>query len=89
MFKKSKPNEVDNWVCILETNTKLEVEQVQNYLSNLDIPSNILSKQDSAYSLNIGDMARAYLYVPREYEESAKKALEDLDEEESKTDKGG
>ncbi len=88
MFKKTGPNQIDKWVCILETNTKLEVEQVQNYLSNLDIPSNILSKQDSAYSLNIGDMARAYLYVPIEFEEKARKALKEIENSDKKDNNG-
>lgn len=76
-----KPNEIDNWVCVLEASTDLEVEMAKNYLSNLKIPSNILSKRDSAYSLNIGEMAMVYLYVPKEYENKARKALANLEEE--------
>ncbi|MCH2450305.1 MAG: DUF2007 domain-containing protein [Gracilimonas sp.] len=76
-----KPNDIDNWVCVLEANTDLEVEMAKNYLSNFKIPSNILSKRDSAYSLNIGEMAMVYLYVPKEFEKKARKALADLEEE--------
>lgn len=76
-----KPSDIDNWVCVLEANTDLEVEMAKNYLSNLKIPSNILSKRDSAYSLNIGEMAMVYLYVPKEFEKKARKALANLDEE--------
>lgn len=76
-----KPNEIDNWVCVLEASTDLEVEMAKNYLSSLKIPSNILSKRDSAYSLNIGEMAMVYLYVPKEFEKKARKALANIDEE--------
>lgn len=76
-----KPNDIDNWVCVLEANTDLDVEMAKNYLSNLKIPSNILSKRDSAYSLNIGEMAMVYLYVPKEFEKKARKALADLEDE--------
>lgn len=76
-----KPNEIDNWVCVLEGSTDLEIEMAKNYLSNLKIPSNILSKRDSAYSLNVSEMAMVYLYVPKEFEEKARKALAKLEEE--------
>lgn len=78
MFKDIKPNEIENWICVLERNTKLELEQAKNYLSNLQIPSNILSKQDTSYGLTIGDMALAYLYVPKEFEKRARAALKDI-----------
>lgn len=76
-----KPNEIENWICVLEASTDLEVEMAKNYLSNLQIPSNILSKRDSAYSLTVGEMAMVYLYVPTEFEDKARKALQDLEEE--------
>lgn len=76
-----KPNDIDNWVCVMEASTDLEVEMAKNYLSNLKIPSNILSKRDSAYSLTVGEMALVYLYVPVDYKEKAIKALKELEEE--------
>ncbi|MEX0845724.1 MAG: hypothetical protein WD022_10595 [Balneolaceae bacterium] len=76
-----KPNNIDNWVCVLEGSTDLEIEMAKNYLSNLKIPSNILSKRDSAYSLNVSEMAMVYLYVPIEFEKKARKALSKLEEE--------
>lgn len=79
MFSDPKPNDIENWVCVLERSTKLEVELAKSYLSSLKIPSNILSKQDSSYSLSVGDMSFAYLYVPDEFEKEARKALEELD----------
>lgn len=82
MFSDPKPSKIDNWVCVLEKGTEYEVEMAKNYLSNLKIPSNILSKRDRSYSLNIGEMSMVYLYVPKEFEKKARKALADLDEAE-------
>ncbi|MDZ7758161.1 putative signal transducing protein [Rhodohalobacter sp.] len=80
MFKDPTPNKFENWVCILERGTEYEVQMAKNYLNSLQIPSNILSKRDRSYSLNIGEMSMVYLYVPNEFEEEAREALEELDE---------
>ncbi|MBO6525392.1 MAG: hypothetical protein JJ971_16300 [Balneolaceae bacterium] len=79
LFDHPKPNDIDNWVCVLEGSTDYEVDMAKNYLSNLKIPSNILSKRDSAYSLVVGEMALIYLYVPVEFEKKARKALAELE----------
>lgn len=79
LFDYPKPNDIENWVCVLEGSTDYEVDLAKNYLSNLKIPSNILSKRDSAYSLVIGEMALIYLYVPLEFEKKAREALEELE----------
>lgn len=82
MFSGSGPNasDIENWVCVKEGSVEYEVEMAKNYLSNLQIPSNILSKRDSAYSLNVGEMSLIYLYVPNEYEEEAREALQEWDD---------
>lgn len=79
-FDGPGPKDIDNWVCILERGTEYEIALAKNYLSNLKIPSNILSKRDSAYSLNIGETSMVYLYVPKEFETKARKALNDLED---------
>ncbi|MEX0994953.1 MAG: hypothetical protein WD599_05450 [Balneolaceae bacterium] len=79
LFDGPKPGDIENWVCILERGTEYEIAMAKNYLSNLKIPSNILSKRDSAYSLNIGETSMVYLYVPREFENQARSALADLE----------
>lgn len=79
MFDDPKPNEIENWVCVMERGAPYEIESAKNYLANLEIPSNILSKRDSAFSLNIGDTAIVYLYVPKEYEEQAREALQEME----------
>jgi len=63
----------------MERSTEYEIGFAKNYLSNLEIPSHILSKRDSAYSLNVGDMALVYLYVPKEYEKRARNALKEIE----------
>ena len=82
LFDHPKPNNIENWVCVLESGVEYEIDLARNYLNNLKIPSNILSKRDTAYSLQIGDMALIYLYVPIEFEKKARKALIELDEAE-------
>ena len=62
------------------------MELAKNYLSNLKIPSNILSKRDSSYNFNFGEMSMVYLYVPKEFEKKARKALADLNEQEDDFD---
>ncbi len=79
MFEGPKPNEIENWVCVMERGTQYEIEFAKNYLANLEIPSNILSKRDSSFSLNIGDTALVYLYVPKDFEEEARKALQEME----------
>ncbi|MEX0771013.1 MAG: hypothetical protein WD035_09790 [Balneolaceae bacterium] len=79
LFEGPEPGDIENWVCILERGTEYEVAMAKNYLSNLKIPSNILSKRDSAYSLNIGETSMVYLYVPKEFEKKARAALADLE----------
>lgn len=82
MFKEPKPNEIENWVCIRESGKEYEIEIAKNYLAEYDIPAQMLSKRDSSFSINIGETALVYLYVPKEYEEEARKVLKDseLDE---------
>ncbi|NBC25597.1 MAG: hypothetical protein GVY08_01945 [Bacteroidetes bacterium] len=80
-FKRSKPNKVENWVCVMERNIEFEVEMAKNYLANRRIPSNILNKRDSAHSINIGEMSLIYLYVPKEFEKRARKVLAEFQDE--------
>jgi hypothetical protein len=78
LFKDIEPNDIQNWVCVMEGGNEFDVGLAKAYLSSLKIPSNILSKRDSAYSLTVGEMALVYLYVPKEFEKKARKALEEL-----------
>ena len=88
LFDHPKPNDIDNWVCVLESSLEFEINLASNYLSNLKIPSNILSKRDTAYSLIVGDMALIYLYVPVEFEKKARMALNEFENSELDDDEG-
>lgn len=79
MLEGSKPNDIENWACVMERGTEYEVEMAKNYLADQDIPANILSKRDSSISVNYGEMGMVYLYVPNEYEEDARKALTEFE----------
>lgn len=81
MLKGSEPNKIDNWVCLLERGTEYEVQLIKHYLDNLKIPSNILSKRDSSFTQNFGELSMVYLYVPKEFEKKARKALEELEDD--------
>jgi hypothetical protein len=78
MFQDPKPDTIPNWQCVLEHNDSMYVEMVKAYLNDSSIPSQILSKKDSAYSLNVGLMAQIYLYVPEEFTSQAKKMVVDF-----------
>lgn len=77
MFKELRPDDINGWVCVYETGTEYDAEMVKSYFADQDIHSQILSKRDSAYNLNIGQMSMVYVYVPGELEEKAFKALDD------------
>lgn len=85
-FKDPEPDKFEHWICVLEKGTEYEIELAKSYLSSLKIPSNILSKRDSSYSLNIGELSMVYLYVPREFEKKARKALSNLEKEKGTQD---
>lgn len=77
MFKELRPDDINGWVCVYETGTEYDAEMVKSYFADQDIHSQILSKRDSAYNLNVGQMSMVYVYVPGELEEKALIALDD------------
>ncbi len=95
MFSKKKPTDVENWACVYETGTEYDADLAKNYLESRQIDARIISKRDSAFDLNIGDMALIYLYVTKEQEEEAFEAIREWksgeaelgdEEEENKSD---
>jgi len=84
MINDPKPNEIENWSCVMERGTEIEIEMAKDFLASREIPANILSKRDSSLNLNVGDLALVYLYVPSEYEAQAKEALAEWYEETDK-----
>lgn len=80
MFSTPKPNEIEGWVCVYTTNTEYDAQLAKNYLGSREIESRILSKRDSAFDINVGDMALVYVYVPKNFADEAEKAMEEWEE---------
>ncbi|MCH8495235.1 MAG: DUF2007 domain-containing protein [Balneolales bacterium] len=77
MFKDQEPNKIENWTCVYQTGTEYDAEMVKNYFADQEIDSQILSKRDRAYNMNIGQMSMVYVYVPNDQVKNAEKALDD------------
>jgi len=86
MFSKKKPDDVENWVCVYETGTEYDANLAKNYLESREVDARIISKRDSAFDLNIGDMALIYLYVTQEQEKEAREAIREWQSGESDLD---
>ncbi len=76
LFKDSQPNAIDGWSCIAQTQTELEAELIAGPIRDANIPVEVLSKRDTAYSLTIGEMSLVYIYVPTDKVEEAKAFLD-------------
>lgn len=77
MFNSPKPDTIEGWTCIYETSTEYESQLIKSYLNSRDIDCRILSKHDSAFDLNVGDMSVIFLYVPEEMKKQAEEAIEE------------
>ncbi len=75
MFNKNRPDDVENWVCIYETTTEYDANLAKSYLESREIDVRIISKRDSAFDLNIGDLALIYVYVTKGQEDEAHEAM--------------
>ncbi|MEX0680593.1 MAG: hypothetical protein WD097_04355 [Balneolales bacterium] len=73
--KKVRPDNIDNWICIYETSNETEARLVEAFIRNLGMECELLSKKDSAYSVNFGDLSALFIYVPHDKAEEAKKSL--------------
>lgn len=74
---KMKPDEVDNWKCVYETSIESEARLVQAFLKDQGLECEVLSKKDSAYTVNFGDLSALFVYVPADQADKAFKALEE------------
>lgn len=80
MISEPNPSDIEGWFCLLKRNREYEVKMIESFLEDRGIPSQILSKHDSAYNLNVGDMAPVYLYVPVDSKDAANEALAEWEE---------
>lgn len=78
MFSSSpRPDSIKGWVCIYETSMDYDANLAKNFLEDCGYDCQILSKRDSAYNLNVGDMAVIFLYVRAEDEAEAIEAIKE------------
>jgi hypothetical protein len=77
------PPDLYNWVCVYETSVDFDAEFVRGLLADADIPANILSKKDSAYSTNVGHLSLIYVYVPESHRDEALSVMDSLNNEDS------
>jgi hypothetical protein len=85
MKDKPSSDHVENWECVYETGTPYEAQMVKNSLQNMEIPCQILSKRDSPFNVNIGDLALIFVYVPIEFAEQAREMIENFEAPSSDT----
>ncbi|MEX0684957.1 MAG: DUF2007 domain-containing protein [Balneolales bacterium] len=88
MFNDKQPPRFEDWICVYETSLENDANMVKSFLDHREITTQILSKKDSNFDVNFGDLSIIYLYVPNEEEEEALAALKewqdgltDLDDE--------
>lgn len=78
--KKIKPDDFRDWKCVYETSVESEAGLVSAYLKDCGIDCEILSKKDTAYNVNFGDLSAMYLYVPIDQAKEAQNALQEWKE---------
>lgn len=80
MFSTPKPDEVEGWVCVYKTNTEYDAQLAKSYLESREIDCRVLSKRDSAFDLNVGEMSLIYVYAPKDMAKEAENAIEEWQE---------
>ncbi len=75
--EKIQPDNIENWKCVYETSIESEARLVQAFLKDQGLECEVLSKKDSAYTVNFGDLSALFVYVPAEQADDAYKALEE------------
>lgn len=77
MFNEKQPPQFEDWVCVYETGLEYDASMVKSFLSHRDITVQILSKKDSNFDVNFGDLSIIYVYVPQDEEEEARAAIKE------------
>lgn len=73
-----------NWVVACTTSTAYEAEMVCANLKGADIPSMVLSQNDSMYVTTVGNLAVTEVMVPKESLDEAKRFLRALEAEQAR-----
>lgn len=74
---KIRPDEFDDWKCVYETSIESEANLVHEYLQDQGVSCQILSKKDSSFNVNFGDLSLIFVYVPENEVRKAEKALKE------------
>lgn len=74
-----KPTQIKDWTCVYETNQEFEAEMMRSFLSDRGFDAQILSKKDSAYSVNHSQLSLLYVYVPDENVAEAREAIREFE----------
>ncbi len=74
---KINPDDFDDWKCIYETSIESEANLVHGFLQDQGLTCQVLSKKDSAYTVNFGDLSVIFVYVPERDVKKAEKALKE------------
>ena len=82
LLNDPKPDNIQDWICVFETSIEFEAELVRSFLADADIPVQILSKKDTTYTTNIGNLSLIYVYVPQQHEQEAREAMASIDPQE-------
>lgn len=75
--EKIQPDKIEDWKCVYETSIESEAGLVQAFLKDQGLMCEVLSKKDSAYTVNFGDLSALFVYVPADQVGKANKALEE------------
>ncbi len=86
MFNRKNPDEIQNWSCVYETTTEYDANLAKSYLESRGLVTRIISKRDSAFNLNVGDLAVIFLYVPDNEEAQAREAIREWEGNDSETE---
>ncbi|MCC5934142.1 MAG: DUF2007 domain-containing protein [Candidatus Cyclonatronum sp.] len=75
-----KPSEIKDWTCVFDTNQEFEAEMMKNFLDDRGFEAQILSKKDSAYSVNHSQLSLLYVYVPDDKADDARAAIREFED---------
>ena len=65
----------EDWEAAFWTNREYEAAMIRDVLENADIPAVIMARGSNIYGVNLGDLTRVPVLVPKDRLEDAKKAL--------------
>lgn len=72
-----KPNPNEDWAMVFQTNQEYEASLVCDILRAADIPAVVMEQGSHIWGVNLGDITRVPVMVPRERLEEAQQLLAD------------